>query len=42
MERFDWNQTHAARHLGITRKILRRRLEMYGIRRPASTPPEPE
>jgi DNA-binding NtrC family response regulator len=34
MERFDWNQTHAARHLGITRRILRRRLERYGIRRP--------
>jgi two-component system NtrC family response regulator len=34
MERFDWNQTHAARHLGVTRKILRRRLERYGIRKP--------
>ncbi len=34
MERFDWNQTHAARHLGVTRKILRHRLERYGIRKP--------
>jgi two-component system NtrC family response regulator len=41
MERFDWNQTHAARHLGVTRKILRRRLERYGIRKPA-LPPAPE
>jgi transcriptional regulator with GAF, ATPase, and Fis domain len=34
MERFDWNQTHAARNLGVTRKILRHRLERYGIRKP--------
>jgi two-component system NtrC family response regulator len=42
MERFDWNQTHAARHLGVTRKILRRRLERYGIRKPElhDRPPE--
>jgi len=38
MEKFDWNQTHAARHLGITRKMLKRRLERYGIRKP----PAPE
>ena len=42
MERFDWNQTHAARHLGVTRKILRRRLERFGIRKPASPQPAPE
>jgi DNA-binding NtrC family response regulator len=35
MKRFGWNQTHVARHLGVTRKILRRRLERYGIRKPA-------
>jgi DNA-binding NtrC family response regulator len=34
MERFDWNQTHAARNLGVTRKILRHRLQRYGIRKP--------
>ena len=34
MKRFDWNQTHAARHLGVTRKTLRGRLERYGIRKP--------
>jgi two-component system NtrC family response regulator len=42
MERFDWNQTHAARHLGVTRKVLRRRLEQYGIRKPVSRQPAPE
>jgi len=42
MERFNWNQTRAARHLGVTRKILRRRLERYGIRKPAVSEPAPE
>ncbi len=34
MERFNWNQTHAARYLGITRKILRGRVERYAIKKP--------
>jgi len=42
MERFDWNQTHAARHLGITRKTLRGRLERYGIRKPEVTDTAPK
>jgi DNA-binding NtrC family response regulator len=36
MELAKWNQTHAARELGITRKALRGRLQRYGILRPAS------
>jgi len=31
MEKFHWNQTRAATHLGVTRKVLRGRLERYGI-----------
>jgi two-component system NtrC family response regulator len=31
MEKFRWNQTRAASYLGITRKILRGRLERYGV-----------
>jgi DNA-binding NtrC family response regulator len=42
MERFNWNQTRAARHLGITRKILKRRLERYAIRKTAVSEPAPE
>jgi two-component system NtrC family response regulator len=38
MERFNWNQTHTARHLGVTRKVLRRRLARYGITKPTSPP----
>jgi len=36
MEKCGWNQTHAARDLGVTRKTLRGRLERYGIRKPVS------
>jgi DNA-binding NtrC family response regulator len=32
LEKFKWNQTRAARYLGVTRKILRGRLAKYGIR----------
>jgi two-component system NtrC family response regulator len=36
LERFDWNQTHAARYLDISRKTLIYRMEKYGIRRNTS------
>jgi two-component system, NtrC family, response regulator len=41
MERVDWNQTNAARHLGVSRKVLRGRLERYGLRKPKG-PPAPQ
>jgi two-component system, NtrC family, response regulator len=41
MEKFKWNQTHAARYLDISRKILRGRLERYRIKKPP-IPPSPE
>ncbi len=34
MEKFRWNQTRAAHYLGVTRKVLRGRLERYGIKKP--------
>jgi len=33
LEKFKWNQTHAAQYLGVTRKILRGRLAKYGIKK---------
>jgi two-component system NtrC family response regulator len=36
MDKFKWNQTHAARYLGVTRKILRGRLAKLGITKPLS------
>jgi DNA-binding NtrC family response regulator len=33
LRRCNWNQTKAARHLGLTRKILMRRLVKHGIRK---------
>ena len=33
LEKCNWNQTRAASYLGVTRKILRGRVEKYGIRR---------
>jgi two-component system NtrC family response regulator len=33
LEKCNWNQTRAASHLGVTRKILRGRVEKYGIKR---------
>ena len=38
LEKFKWNQTRAARHLGVTRKILSGRLERYGIKKLRVTP----
>jgi DNA-binding NtrC family response regulator len=34
MGKFKWNQTRAARYLGVTRKTLRGRLERYEIKKP--------
>jgi DNA-binding NtrC family response regulator len=34
LHRCDWNQTHAARYLDISRKTLIYRIEKYGIRKP--------
>ncbi len=34
LTRFNWNQTHAARYLDISRKALTYRMEKHGIRRP--------
>lgn len=33
LEKFSWNQTHAARYLDISRKTLMYRMEKHGIRR---------
>jgi two-component system NtrC family response regulator len=34
LEKCDWNQTHAARYLDLSRKTLIYRMERHGIRRP--------
>jgi two-component system NtrC family response regulator len=34
LEKCDWNQTHAAHYLDISRKTLIYRMERHGIRRP--------
>jgi DNA-binding NtrC family response regulator len=34
LEKCDWNQTHAAKYLDISRKTLIYRMERHGIRRP--------
>ncbi len=36
LQRFHWNQTHAARYLDVSRKALMYRMEKHGIRRPDS------
>ena len=33
LEKFDWNQTHAARYLDISRKTLIYRMEKFGLRK---------
>lgn len=39
--KFNWNQTHAAKYLDLSRKTLMYRMEKYGIRKPPheKTPP---
>jgi two-component system NtrC family response regulator len=34
LNKFNWNQTHTARYLDISRKALMYRMEKHGIRRP--------
>lgn len=36
LRKFDWNQTHAARHLDISRKTLMYRIAKYGIEKDTS------
>jgi two-component system NtrC family response regulator len=42
LEKHDWNQSRAARYLGITRHTLLYRMEKHGIARPGSRAPEAE
>jgi two-component system NtrC family response regulator len=42
LEKFNWNQTHAAKYLDISRKALIYRMEKHGIQRPNSVPEEEE
>ena len=37
LHKFNWNQTHAARYLDISRKALTYRMEKHGIRRGSSS-----
>ena len=41
LERFDGNQTHAARYLDISRKALIYRMEKYRIRKKGGEEPDP-
>ena len=36
LNKFNWNQTHAAKYLDISRKALIYRMEKHGIKRPQS------
>ncbi len=42
LEKFNWNQTHAAKYLDISRKALIYRMEKHGIQRPDSAHDEEE
>jgi two-component system NtrC family response regulator len=42
LEKFKWNQTHAAKYLDISRKALMYRMEKHGIQRPDHAAPEEE
>jgi DNA-binding NtrC family response regulator len=42
LEKFKWNQTHAAKYLDISRKALMYRMEKHGIQRPDSAHHEEE
>jgi two-component system NtrC family response regulator len=39
LQKFDWNQSQAARYLDISRKTLIYRMEKHGLVRPSSLPP---
>jgi len=38
LQKFDWNQTHAARYLDLSRKTLIYRIEKHGIKKPPGRP----
>ena len=38
LKRFDWNQSQAARYLGVTRKILVGRIAKHGLAKGSNTP----
>jgi DNA-binding NtrC family response regulator/tetratricopeptide (TPR) repeat protein len=38
LEQDSWNQSSAARRLGITESMIRNRMKLYGIRRPSGPP----
>jgi len=38
LQKFNWNQTHAAKYLDISRKALMYRMEKHGIQRPETAP----
>ncbi len=38
LEQDSWNQSSAARRLGITESMIRNRMKLYGIRRPSGSP----
>jgi DNA-binding NtrC family response regulator/tetratricopeptide (TPR) repeat protein len=38
LEQESWNQSSAARRLGITESMVRNRMKLYGIRRPSGPP----
>ena len=42
LEKFKWNQTHAAKYLDISRKALMYRMEKHGIQRPDTAAPDEE
>ena len=42
LNKFNWNQTHTARYLDISRKALMYRIEKHGIRRPAHISSAPD
>jgi len=41
LEAHNWNQSRAARALGITRYHLRHRIKKYGLKKPLPAPPSP-
>jgi DNA-binding NtrC family response regulator len=42
LDKFKWNQTHAAKYLDISRKALMYRMEKHGIQRPESAAQDEE
>ncbi len=42
LRKFNWNQTHAARYLDVSRKALMYRMEKHGIQKPETAPADEE